>query len=246
MKQRFALIVLVGCLTMVPIPSGATHLHVTFNDMVKRADVIFLGKVTDQTSREGAGGNMIFTDVCFEVTRLIHRSEKAEPITGGSIVLTFAGGSVGGRTVTISDVPSFETGSTYLLFTLLDGKVYASPIIGGFQGSFRVIVDEKRGTQYPLTSGSQGIRGFKNGDIVRTPPVHRVQGGAIEELQMKGYARFHDVAPAPAEGVPGMDRTRIKASVASVKNGMPTKLVTVDELVEAIHERIEEEGREER
>ena len=242
MKHKFTLMFFVGYLDMAPISSDAMQLYLPFDSVIKKADAIFLGRVTEQTSRYGVGNEMIFTDVYFDVTRLIYWSEKAGPITRNNIVLTFAGGSVGDKSVTISDVPSFETGSTYLIFTIMDGKIYASPIVGGFQGLFRVIVDEEQGTQYPLTPGRQGISGIKNGNIVRTPPVHKIRGGAIEGLQVGRDARFYDVAPMPAEGTPGTDKTKLRASVVAVKKGMPAKLMTVDELIEVIQERIKGGG----
>ena len=221
---------------MATFPCNAMQLYMPFDEIIKKADVIFLGKVTDQTSRYGsAEKKMIFTDVSFDVVNLIYKSEKSEPIIANSIMLTFAGGSVGGETIKVSDVPSFETGSTYLIFTLMDGKTYASPIVGGYQGLFNVITDKETGQNYALTYGKRGIMEIKDGDIVATPPVAQIKGGLIEKALQKSSVRFHDVAPAPAAG---MDQTKVSASVSSVAGEMPGKIMTLDELIAAIQAKI--------
>jgi hypothetical protein len=242
MKRLIIVMFLAGCLTMSSIPSGAMHFYLTFDDIIKKADVIFLGQVTGQRSRYGDGKKMIFTDVYFEVARLIHCKEELEPITHSNIMLTFAGGNMEGESFAVSDVPSFETGATYLLFTVMDGKIYPSPVVGGVQGLFRVLVDQEQGIQYPLTFGRHGISAIRNGRIVTTLPVHKVQGRSIEGLLTDRDPRFHDVAPKLVEEVAETDRTRLKASVAPVKKDVPVRLMTLDELIDAVYERIKEGG----
>lgn len=227
---------------MATFPCDAMYLYMPFDDIIKKADVIFLAKVTDQTSRYGsAEKKMIFTDVSFDVVNLIYKSEKSEPIIANrnSIMLTFAGGSVEGEAIWVSDVPSFETGSTYLIFTLMDGKTYASPIVGGYQGLFNVITDEETGQNYALTYGKRGIIEIKDGDVVTTPPVAKIKGGLIEKALQKSSVKFHDVAPAPAQG---MDQTKVSASVSPVAAEMPGKIMTLDELIGAIQAKIKKGG----
>jgi hypothetical protein len=240
MRKLYILIFLVGVLVMAAFPCDAMQLYLSFDEIVKKADVIFHGKVVDQVSRYGAGGKMIFTDVYFDVLELIYKSEESEPITGSNIMLTFAGGTVGERTVRVSDVQSFETGSSYLICTRMDGKTYASPIVGGNQGLFTIITDEEHGLRYPLTPGRRGISEIRNGDVVTSPPVANIRAGVIEKSPKKETSvKFYDVAPKPAAG---MDPTRHQAWVSTTEKEMPEKLMTLDELIGTIHERIKERG----
>lgn len=231
---------LLGFLVMAALPCDAIHLYLKFDETIQKADVIFWGKVSDQVSRYGVNGKMIFTDVYFDVLELIYKSEKSDPIPGSSIVLTFAGGTIGETTVRVSDVPTFETGSSYLVFTRMDGRPYASPIIGGFQGLFKIITDEEHGRHYPLAHGRRGISEIRDGHIITSPPVSNVKAGVIEKLPEKEPgAKFHDVAPKPAEG---MDPQKVKASVSKVKREMPEKIMTTDELITVIREKTKGKG----
>jgi len=240
MRKISFFVVLLGFLSMAAFPCDALHLYLKFDEAIQKADVIFWGRVSDQVSRYDVNGKMIFTDVYFDILELIYKSEKSEPITGSSIVLTFAGGTVGGTTVRISDVPTFETGSSYLVFTKMDGIQYASPIVGGFQGLFKIITDEEHGRHYPLAQGRRGISEIRDGDIITSPPISNVKAGVIEKLPEKEPgAKFHDVAPKPAEG---MDPQKVKASVSKVKREMPEKIMTTDELITVIREKINGKG----
>jgi len=240
MRKLSVFLFFVGFLVMAASPCDASYLYLAFDETVQKADVIFVGVVTDQVSRYGANGNMIFTDVYFDFLEVIYRSEKSEPITGSSIMLTFAGGTVGQKSFSVSDVPTFQTGSSYLVFTRRDGKTYPSPIIGGSQGLFTVITDEEQGHRYPLTYGRRGIREIRDGAIVTSPPVSKVKGALIEKLPETGTGvMIHNVAPKPAEG---MDQQRVKATVSPVKAEMPGKLMTLDELIGVIQEKIRGKG----
>jgi hypothetical protein len=203
----------------------------TFEEIIQQADAIFVGTVVEQQSRYGSNQRMIFTDVTFEVQESFYTPKRFPFEVGGDIVLTFAGGEVEGETVLVSDVPSFDDGTTYLIFTRMDGKTYASPIIGAFQGLFKIISDEIDGTSYPLTYGGRGLVEIQKREIITSPPVARVIRGRIEIKSGTSPFTFHSVPPTPAEGV---DMPDAKANISSKVGKIPQKIMTLEELVSHI------------
>jgi hypothetical protein len=236
MKQKVLIFLLTVFLTMEAIPCFAMQLYLPFDRIVQKADVVFLGTVKDQQCRYGPNGKMIFTDVYFELTRLIFSSKTAQSITGDEIVLTFAGGEIDGMVVRVSDVPFFETGRTYLIFTYMDGKPYGSPIVGASQGLFEVLTDEITGISHILTYGKRPIVSIENGDLRVGPPIRNIRGGSMEKIPVTFVGNYYEVAPQPVGG-----DSEARASVAPLnpqKMSMPDKIKSLDEFIDEIAERI--------
>jgi len=228
-------IFLAASFVIAAYPCNAMQLYLPFDEIVKQADVIFLGKALEQQTRAGANDKMIFTDVSFKVERIIFSREGLQGKVKDDILLTFAGGKMGEKIIKVSDVPFFDTGSTYLIFTLLDGKTYASPIVGSYQGLFQVLTDEIIGISYPLTSGKRPIVGIENQDILVGPPISQIKGGILEKAAETEEVRwkYYDVAPQAVEG------EQAKASVKQLSKEMPQKIMNIDEFIGEINKRIQ-------
>jgi hypothetical protein len=127
------------CLTALAValscaaPARATtYLPVTFNDLVTRADVIFVGEVIDVrpfplNTREGT---IIKTRVTFRVT---------DPITGTTSALEvfdFLGGEFGGVGMAVAEMPAFAIGDRRVVFARREQSI--NPIVGFTQGLLRV------------------------------------------------------------------------------------------------------------
>jgi hypothetical protein len=234
----------------------AMQMSQSFDEIVQKADVIFLVKAVDQQSRLGTSKKeMIFTDVSFEVERLIH--SKQNPLKKGDIVqLTFAGGELGGRIIQVTDVPSFELGESYIIFTLMDGQTYASPIIGAFQGLFHVKTDEVSGISHPLIYGKRAIVRIDDEDhLVAGPKVKKIHSGVIEEELVSETATYYDVAPQPVVDTAISNSTTViprsgtnpigtakkespKATVSRPAKEKPEKIMNVEEFIAEIQKRI--------
>jgi hypothetical protein len=207
--------------------------YFSFDQIVQRADLIFLGKVLSQQSRYGTQGGMILTDVYFSVEEIIYQRETSYRFAGNRITLTFAGGRMKEETIYVSDVPSLQTGGRYLLFTKMDGKSYASPIIGAYQGLFRIIQDETTTTSYPLAKGGRCIVKVIGEELVLGPSVVRVQGGIIEKRTPAIHIRFHDEPPRPVDGKGG----RVSEAVRKAQS-IPERIMSLDEFIQEIKKRI--------
>lgn len=120
----------------VDMPASATtYAPVTFNDLVTRADVIFIGEVIDVRAfplgtREGP---IIKTRVIFRVS---------DAIWGTSSVLEvfdFFGGEWGGIGMAIAEMPRFAVGDRRVVFARRERSI--NPIVGFTQGLLQISRD---------------------------------------------------------------------------------------------------------
>jgi len=108
-----------------------------FGDLVKEADVVFDGVVTEiQASWVGAGAaRHIESAVTFQVLDTL-KGRAATPY-----VLKVAGGTVGDVRMEIADAPAFATGQRMILFVEKNGSQFI-PLVGVMHGQIRVAHDE--------------------------------------------------------------------------------------------------------
>ena len=212
------------------------QLQLSFDEITNQADVIFIGTVVEQESRYGGNQNMVFTDVRFEVVELIYRTNQARDLIGKEIELSFAGGEMEGLTVRVSDVPTFEINATYVVFTRMDGKTYASPTIGAFQGLFKVASDEISGVLYPLTYGGHSILEIRDNDFITGPRVSLILYGKVKATVEEEPFKIHAVPPQPAQG---MEQTNARAEVSKVLTEQPEGIMSLDEFLSEIHARLQ-------
>ena len=130
--MRTALGVL-GVILYCGIPAGATTYElVTFDDLVTRADVIFVGEVTDVRPYpiQTRDGTIIKTRVIFRVW---------DPIFGTTSALEafdFFGGEWGDVGMAIAEMPTFAIGERRVVFARRERSI--NPIVGFRQGLFQV------------------------------------------------------------------------------------------------------------
>jgi len=207
--------------------------YFTFDHIVQRADLVFLGTVLSQQARYETRGHMIFTSVYFSVEKIIHQKETSYRFAGNRITLTFAGGQMEEEAIYISDVPSFEKGGQYLVFTRMDGKTYASPIVGAYQGLFRVIQDERTRTAYPLTYGGHCIVKVTEGELVLGPSVARIHGGSPEKKMPSLPIKLYEEIPKAVHG----KGARVSQAVRKAQSA-PDRIMTLDEFIQEIKNRV--------
>lgn len=118
------------------ISAGATTYEpVSFDDLVARADVIFVGEVTDVRPFPLAtpAGTIVKTRVIFRVS---------DPISGTTNileVLDFFGGEWGDIGMAIEGMPQFAVGDRRVVFASRDRSI--NPIVGFTQGLLRISRD---------------------------------------------------------------------------------------------------------
>lgn len=117
-----------------------TVVPLSLDQMVERADVVFVGEVVDRQSvwSETRDGRGIVTHVTFNVLRVL----KGQ--LGLRTELTFQGGRIGQETEEIDGMPAFRIGDRDVLF-VSPNKNAVSPLVGFWQGRFRVVRDAATG-----------------------------------------------------------------------------------------------------
>ena len=115
---------------------ATTVIPPSFDDLVKEADVIFQGTVTNvrpQWIGEGAQRHIV-SYVTFKVEDAL----KGNP--GNQITLRMFGGTVGGQTMEASDAPKFKVGDRDVLFVEHNGSQLI-PLVGIMYGRYQVQKD---------------------------------------------------------------------------------------------------------
>jgi hypothetical protein len=118
------------------IPARATtYLSVTFDDLITRADVIFVGEVVDVRpfALDTRDGTIIKTRVTFSVS---------DPLFGTNSlveVFDFLGGELNGVGMAVAEMPTFAVGDRRVMFASRERSI--NPIVGFTQGLLRVTRD---------------------------------------------------------------------------------------------------------
>ena len=162
--RRLAVVVAFATVFCGEIFVGATtYLPVSFDDLVTRADVIFIGEVTDVRPflLETPDGTIIKTRVIFRV---------ADPLSGTTSLLEvfdFLGGEWGGLGMEVSDMPKFAVGDRRVVFASREQSM--NPIVGFTQGLLQIRRDSD-GVDRVFTLGGAPL-GRPESIGVRSPAV---------------------------------------------------------------------------
>jgi hypothetical protein len=105
---------------------------VGLDQMVSDADLIVRGTVSEVEPRWSEDHTTIHTYVTFTNVSVIHGQ------LFGPLTLRFEGGEVGKHRVEVDGMPAFRRGDEEILF-VRGNDVSASPVVGLFQGRFKVV-----------------------------------------------------------------------------------------------------------
>src|SRR3984893_10582299 len=139
MKIKYLLpLTLIG--VVVSAVTATTVIPPTFDQLVKQAELIFQGTVTDARSVwEGEGGQRhIETYVTFNV------EDSVKGQAGTSYTIRMLGVTVGDETMEVTDTPKFEVGDREILFVEHNNEQFV-PLVGINHGRFHVQRDEQTG-----------------------------------------------------------------------------------------------------
>lgn len=132
---------------------ATTVIPPTFEQLVKQAEVIFQGTVTDVRSVwEGEGGQRhIETYVDFKV------EDNVKGQAGDSYTIRMLGGTVGDKTMEITDAPKFKVGDREILFVEHNFDQYV-PLVGINHGRFHVQRDEQTGRDIVVNGEGEAVQ----------------------------------------------------------------------------------------
>ncbi len=120
---------------LTPLLTATSYAPVSFDELVDRADVIFVGEVMDVRPfpTESREGTVIRTRVVFQVT---------DPLWGTSSsleIFEFLGGDWQGTRLSVAEMPTFTVGDRRVIFARRRRSI--NPIVGFTQGVLRVSRD---------------------------------------------------------------------------------------------------------
>jgi len=133
--------------------SATTVIPPTFEQLVKQAELIFQGTVTDARSVwEGEGGQRhIETYVTFNV------EDSVKGQAGTSYTIRMLGGTVGDETMEVTDTPKFEVGDREILFVEHNNEQFV-PLVGINHGRFHVQHDDQTGRDVVFNGEGEPVR----------------------------------------------------------------------------------------
>jgi hypothetical protein len=144
------------------IPAWALTVPLKFEDIVRKAEVIFSGTVTgiEHKVLDVGGKRIPYTFVTFSVTDKIKGASLGDTHT-----IKLIGGPLPEKNLTyhVSDVPVFKTGEEVFLF-LGPGRNDYSPVVGMDQGLFRITLDSQGGKVIKNADGVSVKESFVTGN----------------------------------------------------------------------------------
>jgi len=146
-------------------PAHGLAQKLSFEQVVQRGSTILVGTVVSSSTRWGEGHKMIWTD--YEVS--VEEVWKGDPRQ--SVTLSFAGGTVDGKSVLVSHVPRLEIGGTYVLSLNDLRRLFTSPVVGAEQGLFREVTDKATGDRILLNAEEWAVGLGNDGDLRSLAPA---------------------------------------------------------------------------
>ena len=129
-----------GVLLLARLAWATTVLEKSFSSLVRDAEVIAVGTVTAIETEWDAQKEAPFTLVTFSDLEVLKGDESQTEIT-----LHFLGGPTpDGLIMQIAGVPQFTLSERYVIFCV-GNQHHAVPLVGLWQGVYRVVFDAERG-----------------------------------------------------------------------------------------------------
>jgi hypothetical protein len=152
MKRWLLLVAAISALSLPWRVSATSVLSISFEDLVAKSVTIIRGEAVAVRSqwRDRSPDSPIVTIVTIRVLETL----KGEPI--GLLDLEFLGGSIGGRTLAVSDMPRFQVGDRDFLFINSAGRPM-NPLVGFFPGRWPIRVDAFTGREYVTTFDGRAL-----------------------------------------------------------------------------------------
>jgi hypothetical protein len=176
----------IGILTVAAArPSATSYLAVTFEELVAKADMIFVGDVLDvrpfvDSSPEGS---VIKTRVTFVVR------DGLWGTTSTLEILEFFGGEVGDVGMRIAEMPTFRPGDRRLVFASRERSI--NPIVGFTQGLMRLTPDAT-GADVMETASGQALTGTNDVGRPRALGARPARGMTYSALRLRIVDRLRE------------------------------------------------------
>lgn len=157
-KIAFLIIALLAAAPAV----SALMAEISVEDLTRESDVIAIGDIKDVESGWNLWKTMIYTYSTLSVEKYIKGGEGAETLT----IIT-EGGTAGGSSVWVEDVPVFTKNETVLVFLKRAGREFS--VVGWVQGKYIVENGEIRDLKGEKTILNDFLRRIE--DVMLVPDI---------------------------------------------------------------------------
>ncbi len=220
-------------------PAAALSREVPLDEVFTQGEAVFVGKVVSTRAVWGEGKKMIWTEYTFDV----RETWKGEGVTRR--VVRVAGGTLDGRSIQLSHVPSFEAGGTYVVSAYGNDHRFASPVVGTEQGMFREVIEEASGETLLIDVEGRRLERDTSGRLRRGRPSEPAALPGIvrlvsdREMAMRPPAASPKKIPEPVyRDAAGNVVTKVPVRVTKPRNATPVRIdgatVTVTSLKEHV------------
>jgi hypothetical protein len=151
-----------------------------FPDLVQRAESIVVGTVAEVRNAQKRAGAPVTLVTVSDLSILKGAADD-------SITLEFYGGVAGEYAIRVPDMPTFVAGERVVLFIAGNGK-NVCPLVGVWQGSFRIRFDESLGTDIVTTNGGTPVAGIADNQVRRSDDAAASSGAAA--LTLDGFRQL--------------------------------------------------------
>lgn len=173
---------ILGILSAAPSAEGLTQ-RLSFDQVVQRGSTILVGTVVSSSTRWGEGRKMIWTD--YEVS--VEEVWKGRPLR--TVTLSFAGGTVDGKSILVTHVPHLEVGGTYILSLNDLRRLFTSPVVGAEQGLFREVTEKATGDRILLDADGWAVGLGTDGNLRPLAPAEAADAPDVVTLRRDAPAR---------------------------------------------------------
>jgi hypothetical protein len=212
-------------LPLLAPPAAALSRDVPLDEVFTLGEAVFVGTVASARTVWDDGRKMIWTEYTFDV----RETWKGE--AGPSRVVRVAGGSVDGRSIVLSHVPTFDVGATYVVSAYRNDRLYASPVVGTEQGMFRQVVEEASGEALLVDAAGRRLERDATGRLRRGRPSDPGSAPGLVRLVSDSELALRAGRTAPASIAPlvyrdaaGNVREKAAARVAKPRNATPLRI----------------------
>ena len=174
---RHLVVTLILCLSTDPVAATSVR-QLTFAELCDHSDLVIEGRVVAAEAREDGLGGGIGTYIRIEVL-----DRLKGPDVGAELELRFAGGTVAGHSLTISDLRIPEVGEVGIYFVESLRERHINPLVGWSQGHFLELVDEQTGLPRVFTPDKRAVLGV--GSSASSLPQRQILSGDGTALEVQ-------------------------------------------------------------
>jgi hypothetical protein len=155
MDTKYKYLILIFCLFFgINTNSLSQQLSTEINALTKGADVILIGKVSEQNSKWNEDKSRIFTEATIQVEEYLKGNTNE-----GSIVVIYLGGEVGDVGELYTHMPRFEDDEEILVFLRKDQTASSYKVYNGEDGKLTIVHDNSTGEK--VTTSNVKINSLK-------------------------------------------------------------------------------------